>query len=331
MFEFAQNQFGTTVSRSCGRRTASSVAARGFTLVELLVVIAIIGILIALLLPAIQATREAARRMQCTNNLKQIGLGVHNYHDSLGIMPGGSGYATIRHGTWLIHILPYIENKSLFKMFNLKQPMNSVVNAKAVTSRVDYYICPSDPEAGKPVLNNRCTVQNNPEVCLMAWYLASLGPTCPVTCPFCPAGSSPSAANYCCQGDNLGSIVRENSVGMFGRYPVGFKFKEVKDGLSHTIMAGETLPTHSIHAVAFGENYPLAPTNIPINTMEGKGAPQDHNGQLYYRVQGFKSMHGGGANFAMGDGSVRFFNDFIDFKLYNALGSRAGKEVVEIP
>ena len=269
--------------------------------------------------------------MQCTNNLKQIALGVHNYHDALGIMPGGSGYDTNNHGTWIVDILPYIENKSIHRLFNLKQPMNAPVNEKAVTSRVEFFMCPSDPEIGKPVRDKRCTVKNNPAICTMTWYLASIGPTAPDNCPFCPLGATPSATNYCCQGARFGSYDQENSVGMFGRFPIGFKFKEVTDGLSHTLMAGETLPTHSIHAVLFAENYPLAPTNIPLNTMEGKGGVEDHNGQPYERVQGFKSLHSGGADFAMGDGSVRFINEFIDYKLYNALGTRAGKEVIEMP
>ncbi len=91
----------------------------GFTLVELLVVIAIIGILSALLLPAIQATREAARRMQCVNNLKQIGLGLHNYNDALKKLPCGSVYIPTNsdiHGNWAIDILPYCENKGIYKI-----------------------------------------------------------------------------------------------------------------------------------------------------------------------------------------------------------------------
>jgi prepilin-type processing-associated H-X9-DG protein len=83
--------------------------------------------------------------------------------------------------------------------------------------------------------------------------------------------------------------------------------------------------------VAFGTNCPLGPTEIPINLKEGKDAEQSHDGQPYYRTQGFKSMHKGGVNFLLCDGSVHFVNEFIDYKFYNAYGTRAGKEVIQTP
>jgi prepilin-type N-terminal cleavage/methylation domain-containing protein/prepilin-type processing-associated H-X9-DG protein len=308
-------------------------SSRGFTLVELLVVIAIIGILIALLLPAIQAAREAARRTQCTNNLKQMGVALHNYHTANNVLPPGSCYEEPRvhiiHGTWLAMILPYSENAQLFKQFDLKKNMDDAANLMAVTTPVDFYICPSDPAASAPIRANRCTVGNNPGTTMMTWYLGSMGPTIPDRCDFC-ANSTPSATNYCCQGSAYGAS--GEMIGMFARYRKGLRFKDVIDGLSHTVMAGETLPTHSIHAVAFGENFPLATTEIPLNLMEGKGQPETHDGQPHYRVQGFKSMHSGkGVNFLLGDGSVRFIDAMIDYKLINNLGTRAGREAAVLP
>ena len=119
-----------------------------------------------------------------------------------------------------------------------------------------------------------------------------------------------------------------NSVGMFGRHhrPTT-RFAEVTDGLSNTIMNGETLPRHCIFNSLVAVNFNVYPTNIPLNTMEDdRGA-----GGLWYRTCGFKSLHPGGANFVMGDASVHFFSQAIDFRLYNNLGTRAGAEVVVVP
>jgi prepilin-type N-terminal cleavage/methylation domain-containing protein/prepilin-type processing-associated H-X9-DG protein len=303
----------------------NAVRRTAFTLVELLVVIAIIGILVALLLPAVQAAREAARRMECKNNLKQIGLALHSYHAAHSSLPFASGYILAQTGTWAAFILPYLEQQPLYDRFDFNQDMKAPANQTAVTTVVPGYICPSDPAGTEPVLPNRCAY--NPSPAMGLWYPVCMGPTEPDRCDFCPE-PNPS---YCCQGKNYGTHEPYGGAGMFGRYPRGFRFADVADGLSGTIMAGETLPTHSIHNVAFGPNFPMCGTTIPLNLMEGKGDPQTHAGQPHWRVQGYKSLHPGGANLMLGDGSVRFFSEFIDYKLYNELGSRAGREVAEVP
>ena len=128
----------------------------GFTLIELLVVIAIIAVLIALLLPAVQAAREAARRMQCTNNLKQIGLAMHGYHDQQGTLP--PGIKGCCWGSWLVYVLPFVEQQSLFNAWNsvgddrydgsIQGGMfryDGVANITVVSTRINAYLCPSDP------------------------------------------------------------------------------------------------------------------------------------------------------------------------------------------
>ena len=298
--------------------------ASGFTLIELLVVIAIIGVLIALLLPAVQSARETARQIQCTNNLKQIALALHNYHEARGELPFASGYTVSQTGTWAAFILPQLERQDVYDRFDFNKNMKDPANRVAVTSVVSAYICPSDPVGSNPVLPYRCTFNPNPSMAL--WYPVCMGPTHPDQCFYCPE-PNPS---YCCQGGNYGTRPPNSTAGMFGRYPRGFRFADVTDGLSATIMAGETLPGHCIHNVAFGGNFPMAGTTIPINIMLGEGKTQ-HGPPKHWHTCGYKSLHPGGAMFAMGDGSVRFFSEYIDYRLYNELGTRAGDEVVTIP
>ena len=134
-------------------------------------------------------------------------------------------------------------------------------------------------------------------------------------------------SNWCCQGYNFGTgagagYPEGNTVGMFGRYRNAVTFASVKDGLSNTIMNGETLPGQCIFISAFAGNFNVSPTTIPINTMQS----DDGQPTLWWATSGFKSLHPGGANFAMADGSIQFFSQSIDFQLYNALGTRAGGE-----
>jgi hypothetical protein len=160
-----------------------------------------------------------------------------------------------------------------------------------------------------------------------------MGPTSPDGCPFCPSGET-----YCCQGNNYGSNPKGAFTGIFGRVEVAIKPAAIRDGLSNTILIGETLPSHCFHNTAFGRNFPISGTMIPLNTMEGEGqvtpgmSQSDlHSKNQHNRVCGFKSRHFGGATFAMADGSVHFFSQSIDYRLYNGLGTRAGGEVVKIP
>lgn len=301
-----------------------------FTLVELLVVITIIGILIALLLPAVQAAREAARRMQCTNNLKQIGLALHNYHCSVGCLPFASAWSVAQTGTWAAFILPYLEQQPLYDQFDFSKNMKDPLNEPAVTTVVSAYICPTDPRGRDPIMDYRCN--SNPSPSMTLWYPVSMGPTHNYHCVFCAEGkSSPTDPDsYCCQGWSYGTLnPSDNSTGMFGRYPSRTRLDDVKDGLSNTIMAGETLPGHCIHNVAFGDNFPLAGTTIPINVMEGKGTTT-HGTNPHQRCCGYKSLHPGGANFVMGDGSVHFLPESVNYRLYNELGTRSGGEVATL-
>ena len=118
---------------------------RGFTLIELLVVIAIIAVLIALLLPAVQAAREAARRAQCINNLKQIGLALHNYHDTQQTFPSGGWIVSGMNIGWSAAILPGLEQAALFSALNFNHPYNDVSNSSAVATVLTVYLCPSEP------------------------------------------------------------------------------------------------------------------------------------------------------------------------------------------
>lgn len=315
---------------------------RAFTLVELLVVIAIIGVLVGLLLPAVQAAREAARRMQCSNNLKQIGLGLHNYESTHKTLPHGSPNCCVLNGfNWAVMVFPFIELNNLYNSMDSSGNLrNTPINIAAAQKNVlPSWICPSDPAGSTPHMPRFAAHNVSPGHGL--WYAACIGPTQMDSCPFCPAGNTPSDSNYCCQGNNFGTNAGNgyptgSFAGMFGRSNKAIRFGGVSDGLSNTFMLGETLPGHCDFLGLFALNFPLSGTSIPLNTMESNVAAAAGAkifraaGSNWARVCGYKSMHTGGAQFAMGDGSVHFISLSIDYRVYNGLGTRAGGEVVQL-
>ncbi len=326
----------TSSASACLRRARSNLA---FTLVELLVVIAIIGILVALLLPAVQAARDAARRAQCRNNLKQIGLAMHNFHGAEKHQPQyhaspDTPYTWSQVGpVWSVLILPYMEEQPLYDQFNKDVTMRHPDNQLLVQQVVPNYVCPAAPSANAPVLDDRADAGgNNPNPALGLFYPVSMGPTENDACEFCPVGRSGSPDNYCCQGRNYGTLdyngqPADSSTGMFGRNNAIRKFRQVTDGLSHTFIVGETLPSECSYAGAWAPNFSLAGTTIPLNTFQTCPAPPG-----CHRVGcGFKSAHAGGAHFAMADGSVHFLQESVDYLVYNQLGTRAGEESVSLP
>jgi prepilin-type N-terminal cleavage/methylation domain-containing protein len=330
----------------------------GFTLVELLVVIAIIGILVALLLPAVQAAREAARRAKCVNNIRQIGIAFQNYHDTRKYYPqyhspvvaaipapytendygAQSGYANWVGPTWTITILPYIEEQALYDQFfnhlvTQKLKLTNLAAGPLLRKIVPVYVCPSNETAANPIFEDRTDATGaNPKFGLGLYYAASMGPTIPDQCHYCPAGSTPPTpptpqnTNYCCQGAGFGTNPQDNSTGLLGRSNGKRKFKQISDGLSKTFLSGETMPEQCVYQGTWAPNFSLSGTEIPLNTFKTCLTTG-----CYYHGCGFKSAHPGGAHFVMVDASAQFIAESIDYQVYNSLGTRAGNETLSLP
>jgi prepilin-type N-terminal cleavage/methylation domain-containing protein/prepilin-type processing-associated H-X9-DG protein len=327
--------------------------ARGFTLIELLVVIAIIAVLIALLLPAVQAAREAARRAQCVNNLKQIGIAMHNYHDVVGSFPPGAVTSGNNwKGTWWnwpAFILPRLEQTAVYNSINFANPVCTTVGGLDTNSTVwrtviPSFLCPSD-QVGSGIMSNLNWVSpvshNQNFTGAVICYVACYGDNKFGNPTFDIYSSEQGGPGWGCSG---------TFTGLFGDCSMGMVrgIRDCTDGTSNTILAGENSPNMNGALMWVNGNGTYSTTAIPLNwksnLKDGQVDPSDGTtcniGQLGNTLQalhcwrnqtvnyGFKSWHPGGANFAMGDGSVKFIKQSINPRTYNALGTRAVGEVI---
>lgn len=337
--------------------TIGNMKAKAFTLVELLVVITIIGILIALLLPAVQAAREAARRMQCANNLKQIGLGLHNYHGTYGMLP--PGMTRTKHpslGFWVpycsltIAMLPFVEQQAIYDSFDRTQPTLDFQKFPGSTEYIGatllpVYLCPSDAGPRRYDI----TASGGTASMAVCNYAASSGPSyLAASVSSCPCSEgAPYSGQY-----GMGSISDADGSGtvvpaMRCRGPFNASimtrcvaFNEIHDGLSNTLLFGDVLPECSGYirqGWALGNNGQGAvSTVVPLNydtcgpspAAGGDGCHTYCNGNLEL---GFRSRHPGGVQFVFGDGTVHFLSETIDHALYQYLGAIDDGETACIP
>jgi prepilin-type processing-associated H-X9-DG protein len=308
-----------------------------------LIVIAIIGILIALLLPAVQTVRETAARAQCQNKLKQFGLAMHSYHDAIGTFPPGSAWLpgstwgnidwSANKGTWLVYTLPYIEEDNLYKQI----PNHGTPHFDSIGAAVRAGVLPRALSAKLRCPSDSYQYIDGP----YSNYVGSLGPQCVDD----KCGSTPFA-QYCNQpswgwGPSDEDEPDPSGIrGMFSRFSYPVRIAECTDGTSVTLLLGESLPSTNAHMLfgwytSYGSQLctTIIPINYPISEMDtswcgAAGAGPAHSMYNNNVSWGFRSRHRTGANFVFVDASVHYLSQSINHKTFQLLGCRNDGQVV---
>jgi len=306
----------------------SPASRKAITLIELLVVIGIIGVLIALLLPAIQAARGAARRLQCQNNVRQLGIALHGHHSAMRSLPSGWEADSPRGEPgwgWATYLLPYLEQQNLAASMTDAWPPGRAIghpnNRRLRETPVGTYLCPSDSAPKIFTLHQRGDGGGGAGPGQSAAAQVGNGP---------PPGAGPP----------MFRVARANYAGVFGRNVIEnqpsfgdgafyhnsrLRFASIRDGLSNTVIVGER--SSRLGFPAWIGSVPGAHRSMARVVARGGRVPNDVLGEF----DDFSSYHPFGANFLLADGSVRMIGDEISLPVYQALVTRSGGETVTLP